>query len=146
MHKAESLHCIRQSRNFRNPSLTLAKHHQIFQAYLLEVGLFGDKLQWTESSCDYSLEVLNVLTANAVTISNAILCKSATYKGTRYISGQYVVLGKGEFDFIVGKVLLVAVFWKRLYFVIKKMVASLQFRLGIYCFNANRSTIGMCRN
>ena len=74
-----------------------------------------------------------MLTANAVTISNAILCKSATYKGTRYIPGQYVALGKDKFDLIVGNVLLVAVFRKRLYFVIKKMVANFQFRLGIYC-------------
>ena len=124
--------CIRNTHNFVNVTATLANHHQMFQGYLLSTGLFDPVLKWSENSNCYSSDIVNVLAAQPIVLSKTYVCKSATYKGTCYLPGQYVVLGKNELDLNVGKIILCAVYEKKLYFVIRKMIACFQFRLGVY--------------
>jgi len=106
--------CARKLRNFRNLCQMLADRHQMLQAFLSAGSLFPSQLA-VDGAIDFCAElycskIQQAVASFSFTPVSTVSATKATYKGTHYKSGLFVVLKETDDGFVFGKILLLLIF------------------------------------
>ena len=130
--------CVRKLRNFKNICSTLADRHQLLQAYLSEGTFFPPQLL-TDSTLEFSSKMYAADIQRAVSHidfkpCNTAMASKATYRGTLYKPGMFVVIREIDDGLLLGRLLLVLVYrGDTLYFVVDKCRAIRCLDMGTLC-------------
>ncbi|XP_076069750.1 uncharacterized protein LOC143041626 [Oratosquilla oratoria] len=115
--------CARGLHNLKNLPKSLAKRHQLLQAFYSAGCLFPAAFQ-IKHSIDFKLDILDGHIKTAIagqhfSHSNTVMANSVVFKGTKYKKDQALLLEKSEDVFLVGKIILILVKEMTLFFVVQ---------------------------
>ncbi|XP_076059717.1 uncharacterized protein LOC143036354 [Oratosquilla oratoria] len=105
--------CARGLHNFKNLPKSLAKRHQLLQAFYSAGCLFPAAFQ-IKHSIDFKLDILDGHIKTAIvgqhfSHSNTVMANSVVFRGTEFKKDQALLLEKNEDGFLVGKIILILV-------------------------------------
>jgi hypothetical protein len=130
----------RRSKNFINITHTLSKKHQLLQAYYSEGTIFPDDVECPQNTIKFVAQLYN----DNVTHSTAsqpeideesLVCHSITFRGTKYMKGQYVAVSRVDGCLQFGKITMIVVSTSGPYkpfLVVEVHLSSYIKRMGVY--------------
>ena len=130
--------CARKLRNFKNVCSTLADRHQLLQAYLTEGTFFPPQLIFDStfefSSKMYAADIWRAVSHMNFMPCNTVVANKATYRGTLYKPGMFVVIREFDDGLLLGRLVLVLVHrGDTVYFVVEKCRAVRCLDMGTLC-------------
>jgi len=130
--------CVRKLRNFKNVCSTLADRHQLLQAYLSEGTFFPPQLI-ADSTLQFHVKLYAPDIKRAVSDMNfnprhTIVASKATYRGTSYKPGIFVVMREIDNGLLLGRVVLILVHrGDSLFFILEKCRSIRCLDMGTLC-------------
>ncbi|CAK8689047.1 unnamed protein product [Clavelina lepadiformis] len=137
---------VKHSGNYINITSTLAKSHQMLQAYLLETNFFNSDVQFLSSyGNDFSSEISTIL-RNFIDdeLSQCKFYKKIVFKGTEYAIGKHVVLEKLDDELLLGEIVLFFVKANVIYALVTKHTAVLLPQYGAFELQRSASADYKC--
>ncbi|XP_054724735.1 uncharacterized protein LOC129235069 [Uloborus diversus] len=127
--------CARSCNNFKNICSSLATKHQLLQTYINAGNIFSHDIQinkGTKFHASMYHEKIQSSLFNNFTSTNTLVSYNVSVRGIAYKKGNVLPLRENEWGIIFGKILLILVNDKTVYFVVKTSQFILMSHLGVY--------------
>jgi hypothetical protein len=144
--------CARSAKNFKNVCKTLARSHQLLQAYYSAGSLFADDVSMERTipfSVDcYSDAIKTAVSNSTYHFTNTCCSHVVIIKGTEYRHGDLLVIREGDVKcplntspLVFGKVLLILQNTDKIFFVVEEYQSIFDVTLQMHYLTVKQNTV-----